>query len=363
MINDNVILVKVIPAECIKRLRRFYHTEMVRLRDIAERAGVSVMTVSKALRDAKDISVKTKAKIRQLALEMGYVPDAMAQSLRTRSTRILGLIISASTNPIFARTMMAIEEWAFQLGYELMVSHSLNQPDREETCIRRMLARRVDGFFITPVYRFEQSAPIYEELKRQKTPVVILGNRAPFCGGFPAVEVDDELASKALTEHLIHLGHKRIAFFAGPQVSPSALGRLEGYRRALRDAGLPFDDGLVYNAGSTIDEGAKAAVQFCEEESGATAVQCVNDLVAVGVGNVLLDQGLKIPEDISLAGFGNILTSEHFRVSLTTVRQPKFRLGATAMELMQAMLRKETAKNRVLNADLAIRQSTGPAQV
>lgn len=320
------------------------------------------MTVSKALRDAKDISVKTKAKIRQLALEMGYVPDAMAQSLRTRKTRLLGLLISAATNPIFARTTMAIEEWAFQLGYELLVAHSLNQPDREETCIRRMLARRVDGFFITPVYRFEQMAPIYEELKRQKTPVVILGNRAPFCGGFPAVETDDEAASRAMTEHLIQHGHKRIAYFAGPQVSPAALERLEGYRRALREAGLEFDDKLVYNAGSTIDEGAKAAAQFCDEKCDATAVQCVNDLVAVGAGNVFLQQGLRIPEYLSLAGFGNILTSEHFRVPLTTVRQPQFRLGATAMELMQAMLRKETVSNRTLSAELAVRESTGPAR-
>jgi LacI family transcriptional regulator len=106
---------------------------MIRLKDIAEKAGVSVMTVSKALRDAKDISVKTKARIRQLSLEMGYVPDAMAQSLRTRSTRLLGVLIASSTNPIFSRTLMALEEWGFQLGYEILVSHSLNQPDREET--------------------------------------------------------------------------------------------------------------------------------------------------------------------------------------------------------------------------------------
>lgn len=333
---------------------------MVRLRDIAEKAGVSVMTVSKALRDAKDISVKTKAKIRQLALEMGYVPDAMAQSLRTRSTRLLGLLISSTTNPIFARTLMALEEWAFQLGYELLVSHSLNQPDREETCIRRMLARRVDGIFITPVYRFEQTAPIYEELKRQKSPVCILGNRAPFCGSFPAVEVDDEAASKALTEHLLELGHKRIAFFAGPQVSPPANDRLEGYKKALRDAGIEFDDRLVFAAGSTIDEGTKAAAQFVDEKCNATAVQCVNDLVAVGAGNVFLNQGMKIPQDLSLTGFGNILTSEHFRVPLTTARQPKFRLGAQAMEVMQAMLRREQVRNRMLSAELAIRQSTGP---
>jgi DNA-binding LacI/PurR family transcriptional regulator len=334
---------------------------MVRLRDIAEKAGVSVMTVSKALRDAKDISVKTKARIRQLALEMGYVPDAMAQSLRTRSTRLLGVMIASSTNPIFSRTLMALEEWAFQLGYEILVYHSLNQPDREETCIRRMLARRVDGMFLAPVYRFEHTAPIYEELKRQKTPLVILGRRAPFCGSFPSVEVDEAAASESLTRHLIENGHRRIAFFAGPQVSPSANDRLEGYRRALREAEIEADDRLVFAAGSTIDEGAKAAAEFINEGCSATAIQCVNDLVAVGAGNVLLNQGVRIPTDVSLTGFGNILTSEHFRVPLTTARQPKFRLGAQAMEMMQAMLRHEQVKNRLLSAEVALRQSSGPA--
>lgn len=337
-----------------------YNKQMVRLKDIAERANVSLMTVSKALRDAKDISVKTKAKIRQLALEMGYVPDAMAQSLRTRCSRLLGLLISSATNPIFARTLMAIEEWSFQLGYELLVSHSLNQPDREATCIRRMLSRRVDGMFIAPVYRFEQTAPIYEELKRQRTRVCILGNRAPFCGSFPAVEVDDETASKVLTEHLIELGHRRIAFFVGPQVSPPSASRLEGYKRALREARIEFDDRLIFSAGSTIDEGSKAATQFIDEKCNATAVQCVSDLVAVGAGNVFLDQGIKIPQDLSLTGFGNILTSEHFRVPLTTARQPKFRLGAQGMEVMQAMLRQEQVTNRLLSAEMVVRRSTGP---
>ena len=336
---------------------------MVRLRDIAERAGVSVMTVSKALRDAKDISVKTKARIRQLALEMGYVPDAMAQSLRTRSTRLLGVVIASSTNPIFARTLMALEEWAFQLGYEMLVAHTLNQADREETCIRRMLARRVDGLFVAPVYRFESTAPIYEELKRQKTPVVVLGRRAPFCGSFPSVEVDEAAASQALTEHLVGHGHRRIAYLAGPQVSPSANERLEGYKRALREADIEFDDRLVYAAGSTIDEGAKAATQFIDEKCDATAIQCVNDMVAVGAGNVLLNQGVSVPGDLSLTGFGNILTSEHYRVPLTTARQPKFRLGAQAMEMMQAMLRREQVKNRLLSAEIAVRQSTGPAPI
>jgi LacI family transcriptional regulator len=331
---------------------------MVRLKDIAYRAGCSVMTVSKALRDAKDISVATKARIKDLAEEMGYVPDAAAAGLRTRSTRLLGLVISTLTNPIFARMVMAIEEWAYQHGYAVLLMHSHNDPPREEQCIRRLLSRRVDGLFISPASRMETSAAIYEELQRSGTPTVILGSRAKFCAGFPCVESDDAAASANVTRHLLELGHKRIAFFAGPQMSPWAHDRFAGYKKALREAHVEFDDGLIFQAGATIEEGEKAAVQFIGESTGATAVQAVNDMVAIGAGSLFLKQGLKIPQDISLAGFGNVLVSEHFRVPLTTVRQPKFRLGVAAMELMLAQLRREKFESKRLPADLVIRQST-----
>jgi LacI family transcriptional regulator len=331
---------------------------MVRLKDIAYRAGVSVMTVSKALRDAKDISVATKARIKDLAEEMGYVPDAAAAGLRTRSTRLLGLVISTLTNPIFARMVMAIEEWAYQHGYAVLLMHSHNDPPREEQCIRRLLSRRVDGLFISPASRMEPNAKVYEELQGSGMPVVILGSRAKFCANFPCVEIDDGAASANVTRHLLDLGHKRIAFFAGPQVSPWAHDRLAGYKKALREAKVEFDDSLVFQAGATIEEGEKAAVQFLGESTGATAVQAVNDMVAIGAGSLFLKQGLKIPQDISLAGFGNVLVSEHFRVPLTTVRQPKYRLGVAAMELMIAQLRQEKFESKRLPADLVIRQST-----
>ena len=131
-------------------------------------------------------------------------------------------------------------------------------------------------------------------------------------------------------------------------------------RRAHRDAGLPADDSPVFNAGATIEEGAAAALQFLQERPGATAIQCVNDLVAIGAGNTLLNQGLRLPQDLSLAGYGNVLTSEYFRVPLTTVRQPKLRLGSVAMDLMQRRLRGEAVKTVRLAAELAIRASTGP---
>lgn len=333
---------------------------MVKLKDIAERAGVSIMTVSKALRDAKDIAPATRARLRKLADEMGYVPDLSAQLLRSRKTKLFGLIISAATNPIYARIMMAIEERAHDLGYDLMFAHSLNQTSREEACIRRFLLRRVDGLFITPVYRLTPTAPAYEEIKRLKVPTVVLGHRGLFCSGFANVETDDIAASHAVTRHLIELGHKRIAYFTGPPVSPSAQERYEGYRRALRESNLELDDRLVFNAGSTIEEGEKAALQMLNENPGATAVQAVNDLVAIGAADVFLNQGISVPGQLSIAGFGNILVSEYFRVPLTTVRQPKLRLGYAAMDTMQALLQGEVVESKRLRAEVVARASTAP---
>src|ERR1044071_8676627 len=153
---------------------------MVKLKDIAARAGVSIMTVSKALRDARDISAETRVRIRKLAQEMGYVPDLSAQLMRSRKTKLFGLIISAATNPIYARIMMALEERAYELGYDLIFAHSLNQTSREEACIRRFLLRRVDGLFIVPVNRLPPNAPAYEEIRRLNVPTIILGHRGMF---------------------------------------------------------------------------------------------------------------------------------------------------------------------------------------
>ena len=190
---------------------------MVRLKDIAAAAGVSVMTVSKVLRDAPDISAATKVRIRQLAQQMGYRPDSAAQGLRNRTTRLFGIIIPASTNPFIARTLMAIEEQAYEMGYDLIVAHSLNLSDREEHLIRRFLSRRIDGLFLSPVYRMEPAAPIYDELLRYRMPTVIMGHRAPFCSKFANVETDDIAGAYAATRHLLDLGHRKIAFLAGPR--------------------------------------------------------------------------------------------------------------------------------------------------
>lgn len=332
---------------------------MVRLKEVAAKAGVSLMTVSKALREAADVSPVTRARIKIIAAQMGYVPDSTAQNLRNRTSKLFGLVIPSTTNPLFDRMVSAIEERSRALGYDLILAHTLNLEEREDASVRRMIARRVDGIFISPVYRLAPTAPIYEELKRRKIPTVILGHCGPFCHLFTNVESDDVGGSYAGTAHLLELGHKRIAFFSGPLGSPWAHERLEGYRRALRDAQIEPDDKFVFTAGATIEEGAKAALQLIDESTKITAVQAVNDLVAIGAANVFLNQGIKIPQDISVLGFGNILACEYFRVPLSTLRQPKYRMGEAAVDCMKQLLDGKLSESRRMPTDLILRASTG----
>lgn len=333
---------------------------MVRLVDIAQRAGVSVMTVSRVLRDAPDISPATKARIRALATEMGYVPDVMAQGLRTRQSRLLGAVVPNVADPVTSRVVSALAERAHELGYELLLHQSLNQPEREEVCIRRLIARRVEGLFLHPVYRHATTSAACDELRQRRIQVLLLGPRTAFCQGFVNLEVEDALSAQKATAHLIGLGHRRIAFLAGAPTSPVAVARLEGYRRGLREAGIEPDDHLVFHAGTSLEDGAKAVAQMLSEQARPTAIQAVNDLVAMGAANLLLDQRCRIPQDLSVVGFGNIMASEFFRVPLTTVRQPKYHLGFTAMAMMQAMLKQETVSSRRLPADVVVRASSGP---
>ncbi len=336
---------------------------MVRLKDLAQLAGVSVMTVSKALRDEPDVSNATKQRVKLLAQQMGYVPDSSAQGLRTKTTKLFGLVIPATTNPIYARIVFAIEERAHELGYDILLAHTHNQSEREEVCLRHLLSRRVDGLFISPVYRYEAEARIYQEIKSRATPTILLGPPAPFCRSFHSIEIEELIASYNMTQHLLKLGHKRIAYLTGPPAAPWAHERFEGYRRALREAGIEVDDKLVFQAGNTIEEGTKATLQYLNEACRATAIQAVSDLVAIGCAETLISQGLRIPEDISLVGFGNVLAAEYFRVPLTTVRQPKFRLGVAAVNAMMCLLRDEKIQPKRLTAELIQRKSTAPPRV
>jgi DNA-binding LacI/PurR family transcriptional regulator len=331
---------------------------MIRLKDVAARAGVSLMTVSKVLRDTSDVSSATKAKIRRIVEEMGYVPDASARGLRTRKTKLFGLVVPSITHPFCGPVAAAVEERVGELGYDVLLGQSQDNPQREESCLRRILSRQVDGLFLYPVYRLSPTAPIYEELLRTGPATILLGPRASFCQSFPSIEVDEALASYQLTQHLIALGHRQIAFFAGPPAAPWAQEQMEGYRRALREAGIALDDHLVFSAGASVEEGQKAALQLLNEAANATAVQAVADLAALGAARLFAKQGLRIPEDLSITGFGDHPAAEYFPVPLTTVRPPKTAIGLAAAEAMQRLLRGEKFEAKRLPAEMLFRAST-----
>ena len=162
---------------------------------------------------------------------------------------------------------------------------------------------------------------------------------------------------------MLELGHKRIAFFAGPPVTPWTRERFEGYRRALREHNLDVDDRFVFQAGRTIEDGATAALQMINEGVMPTAVQCVNDMVAVGATETFIQQGHRVPEDISVMGYGNILLSEHARVPLTTVRQPKFHLGEAAVDMLLQLMKGQPPESRRISAELIVRSSTAAPPV
>ncbi|MHC1765557.1 MAG: LacI family DNA-binding transcriptional regulator [Verrucomicrobiia bacterium] len=332
---------------------------MIRLKDVAERAGVSLMTVSKVLRDKPDVSQATKTRIRRLVEEMGYVPNALARGLRTRRTRLLALVLPSLESPALGQIAAAVQSGAFERGYELLVAQTADDPEREETSLRRLLSRGIDGLVIFPVARFAPSVRIYDELRASRIPVVLLGPRAPFCAAFPNVEMDDAAASCRVTQHLIALGHRRVAFFAGPPAASWAQQRLEGYRRALRDAGIPWDDRLVFTSAGTIAAGEQTALQMLSESTNTTAVQTVSDLAALGAANAFFKAGMRIPDDLSLAGFGNDPVAEHGRVPLTTVQQPNEMLGAAAVDSLTRILAGGAPRVTSVPAQLVLRNSTG----
>ena len=316
------------------------------------------MTVSRVLHDSPDIAEATKARVSAIAKQMGYVPDFAARGLRTRTTQILGLVVPSAADPLYAATLGFLQQEAVALGYDLLVSQSSNSPEHEEESIQRFLGRHVDGLFVVPVYRLSAAAPVYERLLRASSKLVLLGHPAPFCHGFPSVATDDLAGAMVATRHLIELGHRRIAFLAGPSLSPAAQERFDGYRRALREAHIEIEDHLVFNAGSAFEDGVTAARQLLTESSGASAVLAFNDLVAMGAASVLLESGLSIPSQMSVMGFGGLPASALFRVPLTTMTHPLAELAAGAMRAMVRSLRGELPKSERFAPALTVRGSS-----
>jgi LacI family transcriptional regulator len=331
---------------------------MIRLADIAREAGLATMTVSRALRGSKGVAAATRARVEALARGLGYLPDATARSLRTRSTRLAAVVVPRLDDPATAELVAALEPGAQALGLDTLVAQTLGVPELEERLLRRLLGRRVTVLFWMPAARLE-SAPRYAvSLPIGDTRLVVLGP-APHPPQAACVETDDLRATYEATTHLLELGHRRIALLAGPNGSRGCQRRQEGFRQALRHQRLALEESLVFVAGPSLAEGAASAARILQERPGVTAIVAVSDLSAMGAATFLLEQGIQIPRDVSLVTIGGSWPTAAFRVPLTAAVFAPAELACRAMEAVTSGGAGGRVPRQVVAARLTIRASTG----
>jgi DNA-binding LacI/PurR family transcriptional regulator len=319
------------------------------------------MAVSKALRDAPDISAATKARVLAEANRQHYVPNRAAQNLRSQRSGLIGVVVPQINHTYYSHLVWGIERQAEAKGLQVLLGHSLDRAENEVGEVRKLLARQVEALLLVPAIRWQHRLATLELVRASRTPAVLLDAYPAGADKFPGVSwvvCDDQRGSQLVTEHLLSLGHRHILFLAGPNGSSSSAGRFGGYQRALAAAGVPYSDTRVYLAGRDIEAGRHAMTQALSEKAEFTAVAAFNDSVAIGAVETLLQQGFRVPEDVSVAGFGDGLLAENYRVPLTTVRVPQMEMGEAAVRLALELQKGAAVEPRTLPVEIILRAST-----
>lgn len=325
----------------------------VSIKDIAERAGVSPSTVSRALNDHPRISRRTRERIRRLAKEMGYSPSAIARSLVAKRTFTIGLVISFISDPFLAQVVRGVEEAAIDNGYSVFLCSSYGDPTREMAVVETFRERRADGIIVTTSRVDSLYAPLLDKFK---IPIVLINCREYAY----SVSTDNLHGGQLATEHLLELGHTRIGYISSEEGGRTNLDRLEGYKMALRRYGIAFDQSLVSAGDGKVEGGKEGMKRLLALPCPPTAVFCYNDMTAIGAAAALREAGLRVPEDMSLVGFDDIDLAPYLNPPLTTVRQPRYELGRSAMEMLLALLAGEAVTNVLLQGELIVRESSRP---
>jgi len=313
----------------------------VRMKDIADDLGLSVVTISKVLRDHPDIAAETRRRVLKRMRELNYQPNFAARALVTGRTWTLGLVVPDLLHPFFAEIAKSISVATRKQGYSLLISSSDEDPELEVQEIKQLLARRVDVIMVASA---QLSADCFSMIEEHKTPYILIDRRfrgldANFVG------VDDEAVGALATSHLIEQGCRRVAHIRGPEVS-TAIGRLEGYKRVLASFNLAPLPGHIVSLGTSGDHrgekgGYEAAGKLLAAKPRPDGIFCFNDPSALGAMRAILDAGLRIPEDVAVVGCGNLSYSDFLRVPLSSVDQGSENIGRCAAELALKIAREK----------------------
>lgn len=334
---------------------------MSTLKEIAASLNLSVMAVSKALRDAPDISASTKARVKAEAQRRNYVPNRVAQNLRSRRSGLVGVVVPQINHTYYSNLVWGIERQAEASGLQMLLAHSLDRAGNEMQEVQKLISRQVEALLIVPAVRWQHRLATLELVRTSRIPTVLLDAYPAGAENFPNVSwvvCDDQRGGQLATEYLLELGHRDILFLAGPNGSSSSAGRFSGYQRALAAASVAYSDTRVYLADKDIGSGRKAMAQALSEKAKFSAVVAFNDSVAIGAVDTMMQQGFHIPRDVSIVGFGDGILAENFRVPLTTVRVPQMAMGETALRLALDLQKGEPVQPRQLPVEIIVRSST-----
>ena len=328
--------------------------------DLAKALNLSPSTVSRALRDHPDINPLTKKRVISLADKLDYHPNSIAQSLQTKKTKTIGVIVPEIKQPFFASVINGIEEFAYAAGYTIMVCQSNETYEREVLYTRSLVSLRVAGILVS-IFQTTQNFDHFKVLQRRNVPVVFFDRVSDKIEASKVV-VDHSKGAFDVVDHLISSGYRRIAHLAGPKNLSISKFRLKGYKDALKQGNLPFKGELVIHGGLDDTDGIIGFQKLLNLRPLPDAIFAVNDPVATGVFMAMKEQGLKIPADIALAGFSNTHMTSLLDPPLTTVEQPSYEIGKTAAQLLMEQINNNdenfVPKSIVLKTHLIVRGST-----
>jgi LacI family transcriptional regulator len=337
----------------------------VTLKDVALRAGVHPATASRALNPETRILVSedTARRVLDAAEALGYSPNPVARSLRTRRSYTVGVLIPDLNNPLFPPMVRGLEDRLAAAGYVALIGNTDSDDQRERMIFDQMRARHVDGLVLATA---RLRHPLLAEASRAEIPVVLI-NRLAQDYSFPSVTVDNERGVRMAVSHLAGLGHRRIAHVAGPQEMSTGLSRYRGFVTAMESSGLPVDSDLVVFAKAfSVEEGLRSTRLLFEQcaarpgQAGCTAICAANDMLAVGCYSALDEAGLSCPEDMSVVGFNDMPFIDRLRPPLTTIRFPHYQVGTEAAQLLLERIAEHAAPVKILYLapELIIRGST-----
>jgi LacI family transcriptional regulator len=305
----------------------------ITLVDVARLAGVHTATASRALNPATrgQVSESTATRVVEAARALNYQPNRMARGLRTNRTFTVGVLIPDITNPLFPPIVRGIEDVLASAGYTALLANSDNDPETERLHVETMLARQVDGLIMATARLHD---PLVEEAAASGVPVVLV-NRRSEDDRIPSVVPDDGKGIRLAVRHLASIGHTRIAHVAGPLHVSTGLARHRAFLEAMREEALePYEDLIAFAKWFTVEEGARAFRALLRANKRFTALVTANDLIAIGCYDVLAEQGLRCPEDLSITGYNDIPLLDKLHPPLTTVRLAQYEIGATAANLL-----------------------------